>query len=672
MLHRSIVSPVLVALALICPGKEIPVPSTITNAKVFLSGAQVTRTAKLGLPVGNTTLVFARLSEELDPANIQVHGQGAFTILGVRHRLNSSDSSTTKQEVKTIEARIKSLAAEITREQAAVELLIKEEVRLAKNDLFGGDKGVSMEELQRMNEYIQRRIETISTSTITKQEHITALNEALNEQHRKLVEVRGRKPVPTSEVLVDVTCRTAVEARLTLTYLVRSAGWTPSYDIRVKDISQPLELVYKAQVFQSSGEDWSDVALALSSGEPKKGAVMPLLSTWLLDFGMPRVRSAAPPPYRPGVRDVRGFVRDERTGEALPFVNITVADEQGTTLNGTTTDFEGYYAIAIPENGKELRFNSVGYTSRTTPIGGGVINQDLSPGAELQEVLVTRYAVPMIDKDGGASGATITRDQLRNSPARTTVSVQGARAESSHYYIDGVKVASGDVPANYGDITGGLINVDRALADRAVRRAVNFEFNIEVPYSIPSDGQSHTVAVREERMKAGYKHYCTPKLDLDAFLFAKVTGWDTLNLLPGDARIYFEGTYVGESRLDPTTTGDTLDLSLGRDKAITVQRTKRKDFSQKQTVGGKRIDSVSWELAVRNNKAQPVQLVITDQFPVSVRSEIEVELAESSGAQVSEEKGLLTWKKSLEPRSNQTWNFGYSAKYPKEGLVVLE
>ena len=672
MLHRSLVSPVLVAFALICSGKEIPAPSTITNAKVFLSGAEVTRFAKLGLPVGNTTLVFTRLSAELDPANIQVHGQGAFTILGVRHRLNSSDSSTTRQEVKTIEARIKSLAAEITREQAAVELLNKEEARLAKNDLFGGDKGVSMEELQRMNEYMQRRIETISLSTITKQEHMTELNEALNEQRRKLVEVRGRKPVPTSEVLVDVTCRNATEARITLRYLVRSAGWTPSYDIRVKDISQPLERVYKAQVFQSTGEDWSDVALALSSGEPKKGAVMPLLSTWLLDFGMPRVPAAAPAPYQGGIREVRGFVRDERTGEPLPFVSLTVVDAQGSTLNGTSTDFDGYYAIAIPDNGKELRFNYVGYNSQGTPISSGVINQNLSQGPELQEVAVVRHKVPLIDKDGGASGVTISQEQIHNSPARTVSGIRGASSENTHYYIDGVNVAANGVPANYGDITGGLLDVDRALAERAERRAVNFEFSISLPYSVPSDGQNHVVAVREERMPAQYKHYCTPKLDLDAFLFAKVTGWDTLNLLPGDAQIYFEGTFVGESRLDPTTTGDTLDLSLGRDKGITVQRTKRKDFSQKKTVGGKRIDSVGWELAVRNNKSQAVQLVITDQFPVSVRSEIEVELTESSDAQVSIERGFLTWKKALEPRASQTWNFGYSAKYPKEGVVVLE
>jgi len=89
-------------------------------------------------------------------------------------------------------------------------------------------------------------------------------------------------------------------------------------------------------------------------------------------------------------------------------------------------------------------------------------------------------------------------------------------------------------------------------------------------------------------------------------------------------------------------------------------------------VGGKRVESVGWEIAVRNNKAQPIDLVITDQYPVSVRSEIEVKLDDNGGAQVNTDKGFLTWKVKVEPRTNQKWTFGYSVKVPKERMVVLE
>ena len=87
-----------------------------------------------------------------------------------------------------------------------------------------------------------------------------------------------------------------------------------------------------------------------------------------------------------------------------------------------------------------------------------------------------------------------------------------------------------------------------------------------MPYTIPSDGKNHQVGVQEQELTSSYKYYCTPKLDLDAFLFAQVTGWEGLNLLAGPAYIYFEGTYVGESLLDLAGVGDTLDISLGRDQ----------------------------------------------------------------------------------------------------------
>jgi uncharacterized protein (TIGR02231 family) len=220
-----------------------------------------------------------------------------------------------------------------------------------------------------------------------------------------------------------------------------------------------------------------------------------------------------------------------------------------------------------------------------------------------------------------------------------------------------------------------MIENDKAttnLAPTVVQRTTSFEFPISVPYTIPSDGQNHLVGVQEEELTSTYKYYCTPKLDLDAFLFAQVTGWEGLNLLAGPAYIYFEGTYVGESLLDLNGVGDTLDISLGRDQGVTVQRTKRKEFCTRQVLGSKRVESVGWEIAVRNNKPQPVNLVITDQYPVPVRSEIEVKLDESGGAIVKADKGFLTWKVSVEPRTNQKWNFGYSVKVPKEQMVVLE
>lgn len=658
------------ALGTLLAAKELPTATTISAVKVFLSGAEITRTGKAALPAGSSTIVFTGLSEEADPANIQVNGQGAFTILSVTHRLDHHEEKQDRADVKELEERIEATEGDLARENALIAVMAKEQDRLVKNDVVGGDHGASLEQLRTTSDYMQQRLEAIALGTLTKQKRVKELNEQLSKLRLQLTRLKGKRPSPTSEVVVEVSCTAAVEARFTLKYLVASAGWSPSYDIRVNDVARPLGLTYKALVYQNTGEAWNDVSLALSSGDPGKGAAMPVLNTWLLDYGARArpVAAANTRTYRPGVHDVRGIVRDDRTGEPLPFVTVALIDDQGQVINGTTTNMDGYYAIAVPEGGRALRFTYVGYKTQGTPISGSTINQALSvDGTELstvaivseKRVAVSRMAPLMIEKlpDAGSDLSAYM------DVAPGTIGIRGSRTGEGAYYVDGIAVGGG--AASHGDQR-------LAPSVRAIARTTDFEFAIQVPYTIPSDGQNHSVGVREEQLAARYRYYCTPKLDLDAFLFAKVTGWETMDLLPGPAHVYFEGTYVGESELDPSVVGDTLDLSLGRDQGVRVQRTKRKDFSQKQTVGGKRTDRIAWEIGVRNNKAQAIELIITDQFPVAARSEIEVELTEGSGAQVDRPRGFLTWRQTLAPRTDRTWAFSYSVKYPKEADVRLE
>jgi hypothetical protein len=405
-----------------------------------------------------------------------------------------------------------------------------------------------------------------------------------------------------------------------------------------------MELTYKAQVYQSTGEDWDKVQLALSSGEPNRDAIMPTLYPWRLDFGIARPASVAnvQPGFNPNVRDVRGIIRDASTGEPLPFVNVILSDVNGQVINGTTSNIDGYYAIAVPVNGRNLRFEYIGYSSQQMAITSGSMNVNMAESAtQLSEVVISQNS-HLLSRMAGVT------------------QVESRRIRKSKAYADQMYGWASNESAT------------TSLAESVTERATSFEFAISVPYTIPSDGKNHQVGVQEQELTSSYKYYCTPKLDLDAFLFAQVTGWESLNLLAGPAYIYFEGTYVGESLLDLAGVGDTLDISLGRDQVVTVQRTKRTDFSQRQVVGGKRVESVGWEIAVRNNKAQSIDLVITDQYPWAARSEIEVKLDENGGAAVNTEKGFLTWKVKVEPRTNQKWTFGYSVKVPKEQPVVLE
>ena len=94
------------------------------------------------------------------------------------------------------------------------------------------------------------------------------------------------------------------------------------------------------------------------------------------------------------------------------------------------------------------------------------------------------------------------------------------------------------------------MDAETTVANTVSFRTTTVEFVIETPFTIPSDGKAHTVGVNTHNIPATYKHYATPKLDKDAFLYARTTGWEDLNLLPGEANVFFEGTYVGTSFLD--------------------------------------------------------------------------------------------------------------------------
>ena len=159
---------------------------------------------------------------------------------------------------------------------------------------------------------------------------------------------------------------------------------------------------------------------------------------------------------------------------------------------------------------------------------------------------------------------------------------------------------------------------------------MNTNFEIDLPYNIDSDGEIHSVTIKEEKIEAVLKNYAVPKLDRDAYLLAEIADWQKLDLLPGLANIIMDDTYVGRSAIDPNNTADTLNLSLGKDKRVAVKRAQLKEFTSTKTSGNNTKQTFTYELTVKNNKTTQVDLLLKDQYPLSSSKEIEVKLDESS------------------------------------------
>jgi len=202
--------------------------------------------------------------------------------------------------------------------------------------------------------------------------------------------------------------------------------------------------------------------------------------------------------------------------------------------------------------------------------------------------------------------------------------------------------------------------------------ATSFEFEINLPYTISSDGKTTVVDIQQYTLPATYEYYCAPKIDPTAFLIAKVTGWDAYNLLSGNIQLYFEGTYVGESFIDINQTNDTLDISLGRDAKVVVERKKQKELNSKNLIGSSKKIDIAWEISIRNTKKTPITILVEDQIPISNDKEIEVEKGEISNAIYDETKGSLKWLFTLDAADTKKMNFSYNVKYPKTKILYLE
>jgi TonB-dependent SusC/RagA subfamily outer membrane receptor len=200
---------------------------------------------------------------------------------------------------------------------------------------------------------------------------------------------------------------------------------------------------------------------------------------------------------------------------------------------------------------------------------------------------------------------------------------------------------------------------------------LNVSFDIDLPYDVPTNGKEQTATLKEYSVGAFYKYYSVPRLDKDAYLLAEVSDWEKLNLLPGDANIIFEGTYVGKSFIDPASTSDTLNLTLGRDKRVVVKKEKMVDYSSVKFLGSNKQQKMTYEITVKNNKKDSVHMILKDQYPLSTNKEIEVELADAGGAANNTDIGVLTWKLDLAPGETRKVRFAYNVKYPKDKVLNL-
>lgn len=647
-----IFSGILIAIPLFLKGEPIPVATKIEKVTVFLSGAQVNRKGQVTLEAGKQVYIFKGISPKVSPQSIQVKVEGENTLLSVVHQLNHIEEHSKRAEIEVLEKKQTDIIDKIAEEKAMLGVYGQEEGMLSKNqDIKGNESGIKTTELKDALDFHRQRLTEVKLKVMACNKKLKELGEELRKINQQLMALNQQKDLSTSEVLVTVQSSRAQSVGVNLSYLILEARWIPVYDIRVKDIASPLNLAYKANVIQNSGEDWQEVKLTLSSGNPDLGGQKPRIQPWRLGFQSGYDYGYTSPvvnqPAYSGlntIRQITGRITDKNQQPVIGATVMVVGSNKG-----AYTDENGYYSIGeLGLNDQFVRVEYLGYEPQQLPLQSGLMNVVLNESyKQLNEVAVVT---------GGKTAEYGDMDRgSRSINAQTVI-------------VDGVKVrGTPELPQQFGR-SG--VKIDKEILTEF--SMTNFQFDIAVPYTIPADGKNYMVEIKIHEIPAFYEYYCAPKLDPDAFLTANIVKWSDYYLIDGETNLFFEGTFVGKGYLNLKESGDTLEISLGRDKSVIVNRTLLKDFSQKQFIGNFKTQNIAYEIGVRNTKKLPLLITLEDQYPISDNKEIVVERLENKEAKVEENTGKITWKLMVENGKERKVAFKYSVKYPKYSNVNVK
>lgn len=201
---------------------------------------------------------------------------------------------------------------------------------------------------------------------------------------------------------------------------------------------------------------------------------------------------------------------------------------------------------------------------------------------------------------------------------------------------------------------------------QVVDQLISAEFRIDLQYSIASNNEKHMVLISNTDLTANYKYYTVPKIDASVYLVAQISKLDELQLVPARANIFFDGSYIGETYIDPTSMEDTLSLSLGKDPNIVVKRTLLKKDSKERIIANQKEKTNSFQIEIKNNKSTNVTVIVQDQIPVTQNASIQIEATEIGKAKLDEVTGLLEWEVSLKPKESKILKFIYKVKFDKD------
>ena len=207
--------------------------------------------------------------------------------------------------------------------------------------------------------------------------------------------------------------------------------------------------------------------------------------------------------------------------------------------------------------------------------------------------------------------------------------------------------------------------VKRKIPNKILENQTTIEYQLLGSYTLEDTAQGNIIEIIRKSVEAEYCHYITPKAECSAYLMAIVNNWRNMDWLECDANIFLENRYVGATHINPDAMDEMFKISLGRDRFINVTRQCRKKNASQQMLGNMQSKDFEYQFEIRNEKNQPVQIMVIDQIPVTENEKIIVEAVNAPGAQLEPRTGRITWRARLNTGEKLPLTLGFRVRWPK-------
>lgn len=649
----SLLPVLLIAISTVQATDTLVLRSKIKDVTLFFTGAQITRSGELNLRPGEQFVMIKGLSQFLRAGSVQVSGLDEVQLLSLQTISLESFKPADTAAQERLEIKQKAIGRQIADLKHELSVYEQEEKILLANSQIEQNRNAAVQTLREAADFYRQRLMELRKTRARIARDIEALQEELKLVYQAMSRAAAVAEPVRHALLLSLRAPKAHKINLVVSYFDEAAGWAPNYEFRVKQIGAPAELSYMAEVYQFGGENWEQVSLKLSTANPLLTSEKPELLPWVLGQTQPATPEKTPVHNTRRLSHFEGKVTEEqRPKEGIPFANVVIK-QNGKVVAGTTTDIDGRYKTEkLPVGLYDIQVSYVGYNPslitnvRMVAERASIVDVRLKAGTSLSEVVIVDYEVPLISKDETRRGGVVTREEIATLPTRDVNSISGVAGgvfgTQQDYFVDGIQVRGSRSSLG----SGSFIQLNSLLQDVLAANDELPEYLIEGKQSLPSDGEKRQLFVRKAEVSAEYVYHLVPRVSRDAFLVARIPQFQQLGLLAGEASVYYQGTFIGRTPIQPQQLSDTLLLGLGRDPSVQAVRVQDADRMSKRILGSNK-QEINSTLAIRSSKEVAVKVVVEDQVPISEYEEVSVEVTTLPKADLDAARGLLSWQLSL-------------------------